>query len=120
MAEHNELGRKGEQIAVNFLVKKGFSISERNWRYKHLELDIVALQGDYLVVVEVKTRTSDFVDDLSKIINKKKRSLLIRATNAYISKYNIDKEIRFDIVFIIIKNGKYYLRHIVDAFSIIG
>ncbi len=120
MAEHNELGKKGEQIAENFLIKNNFRILDKNWRYRHLELDIIALKDDFIVVVEVKTRTTDFIDNLSKIISKKKRLLLIKATNAYINSHKIEKEVRFDIIFIVIKNGKYYLKHIADAFSAIG
>lgn len=56
MAAHNDLGRKGEEKAVEYLVREGYVVLERNWRLKHRELDVICLKGDLLVVVEVKTR----------------------------------------------------------------
>ena len=56
--KNKQVGDKGETIAVNFLLKKGFNIIERNWRYKHLEIDIIASVKDKLHFVEVKTRTN--------------------------------------------------------------
>ncbi len=120
MAQHNLLGKQGEQLAERFLIKNNYQILERNWQYKHLEVDIIAITDKYLVSVEVKTRKSDFVENLSEIVNKKKQKFLIEATNAYVKKHNIDREVRFDIIFITIKNGKYYLKHITDAFSAVG
>jgi putative endonuclease len=60
MAEHNELGEKGEELARNFLRKKGYKIIERNWRFGKDEIDIIAIDNDYLVIVEVKTRRSNY------------------------------------------------------------
>lgn len=54
MAAHNDLGRKGEEKAVEYLVREGYVVLERNWRLKHRELDVICLKGDLLVVVEVK------------------------------------------------------------------
>ena len=56
MAEHNELGKLGEELATQFLTEKGYEILEKNWRNKHKEIDIVAKDGNELVIVEVKTR----------------------------------------------------------------
>ena len=56
MAAHNDLGRKGEEKAVEYLVREGYVVLECNWRFKHRELDVFCLKGDLLVVVEVKTR----------------------------------------------------------------
>ena len=59
MAKHNELGKLGEELATQFLTEKGYEILEKNWRNKHKEIDIVAKDGNELVIVEVKTRQND-------------------------------------------------------------
>ena len=59
MADHNDLGKLGEELAVNYLTGKGYEILERNWRNIHKEIDIIAKDGKFLVIVEVKTRKSD-------------------------------------------------------------
>ncbi len=117
MAIHNILGQKGEQIAERFLLKKEYQIAAKNWRYKKMELDIIAFQDNLMVVVEVKTRSTDFVENLNEIITKKKQRFMIDASNAYLENKGIDNEIRFDVIFIVMKNGKFTLQHIKDAFS---
>ncbi|MDF1550070.1 MAG: YraN family protein [Bacteroidales bacterium] len=117
MAEHNLLGKKGEEIAERYLIKNGYKILEKNWRYKKLELDVIATFNNLLIAIEVKTRATNFVENLNEIVTKKKQRFIIDATNAYIEKYEIDMEAQFDIIFIVINNGKFNLRHIKDAFS---
>ena len=56
MAAHNELGKWGEEKAAQYLIKKGYQILKRDWKTRHRDLDIVALDEDELVIVEVKTR----------------------------------------------------------------
>jgi len=58
MAKHNEFGKQGEELAAQFLMEKGYEILERNWRNRHKEIDIIAKDGEELVIVEVKTRKS--------------------------------------------------------------
>ena len=63
MAKHNELGKKGEQLAVDFLLKNNYDIVERNYRFDKAEVDIIAKKDDILAIIEVKTRsTTDFGD----------------------------------------------------------
>ncbi len=116
MAEHNELGEKGEELARNFLRKKGYKIIETNWRFGKDEIDIIAIDNDYLVIVEVKTRSSNYFVEPEFAVNKKKQSFLIRAAHAYIIKKDIDLEARFDIVSIIITSQKTHINHIDFAF----
>jgi putative endonuclease len=59
MAQHNELGKLGEEIAVRYLLEQGYKILERNWRNQHKEIDIIAMDGEELVIVEVKARMND-------------------------------------------------------------
>ncbi len=116
MAKHNELGKLGEEIAVNYLLEKGYEILERNWRNRHKEIDIVALDGEELVVVEVKTRQNDDYGAPDLAVTHQKQTRLISAANAYIFKNNIDLNTRFDIISIVFKDGKPVVEHIEDAF----
>jgi putative endonuclease len=117
MAIHNILGQKGEEIAERFLLSRQYKIAARNWRYKKMELDIIAFQDELMVVVEVKTRTTDFIENLNEIITKKKQRFIINGANAYMESNAKENEVRFDVIFIVIKNGKFNLKHIKDAFS---
>jgi putative endonuclease len=116
MAEHNELGKKGEEIAKEYLAGKGYKILETNWVSGKNEIDILAVDGKYLVVVEVKTRHSNYAGEPETAVTREKQKSLIRAANAYIRKMNIDLEVRFDIISILVVKGKEQVNHIEDAF----
>ncbi len=117
MAKHNELGVRGEEIAVRYLMSKSYSILERNWRYGRLEVDIISRHNDELVMIEVKTRSGSFVESLGEAVDKRKQELLIRAANAYILKSILNLEIRFDIISVIfLNNAEYRVCHLENAF----
>ena len=84
MADHNELGKKGEQIAIDFLVKKKYKILEKNYRYLKLEVDIIAQKENILVAVEVKTRTTDFFGNPQEFVDPKKIKRLLSAIDNYV------------------------------------
>ena len=116
MAKHNELGKQGEDIAVQYLTDKGYELLERNWRNIHKEIDIIAKKGEELVVVEVKTRQSDEYGEPDMAVTRQKQSRLISAANAYIFQNRLDFSTRFDIISIIFKDGESVVNHIEDAF----
>lgn len=116
MAKHNELGKKGEEIAVQYLTDKGYEILERNWRNRHKEIDIVAKDGDELVIVEVKTRNNDDYGEPYVSVSRQKQMRLIYAANAYIFRYKLDINTRFDIISIVYNDGNPMIEHIEDAF----
>jgi putative endonuclease len=116
MAAHNEFGKLGEELAVNYLTGKGYKILERNWYNIHKEIDIIARDGKSLVIVEVKTRQTDEYGDPDIAVTKKKQRMLIAAANAYISRNNLDIETRFDIISIVFKDEEPVIEHIEDAF----
>ena len=116
MAEHNDFGKLGEELAADYLVGKGYVILERNWRNIHKEIDIIAKEGGDLVIVEVKTRQTDEHGDPDMAVTKRKQRMLIAAANAYILKYNLDTSTRFDIISIIFRDGEPVIEHIEDAF----
>lgn len=117
MAQHNELGEKGEFLAGEMLQKKGYEIVERNWRYGKLELDIIAQNKGKLVVVEVKTRETGIFGDPALSVSKKKQKQIIKAANAYVVENAIEEETRFDIVSVIINSkSDPVLEHYESAF----
>ena len=116
MAHHIDFGKQGEEIAVQYLIDKGYEILERNWRNRHKEIDIIAKDGDELVIVEVKTRQTDEYGNPDVAVTLQKQRLLISAANAYLFRNNLDVETRFDIISIVFKEGKPVIEHIEDAF----
>ncbi|SFS42613.1 YraN family protein [Lutibacter maritimus] len=116
MATHNELGTKGEEIALDFLQKNNYKILEKNWRFKKAEVDIIALKKGILAVVEVKTRSSDYFGNPQDFVNQKKIQLLVEAINEYVISKNLDVEVRFDIIAILKNKDKFDIQHLKDAF----
>ncbi len=101
MAIHNELGKKGEELATKFLQKNNYLILERNWRFKKAEVDIIAQKDTTLAIVEVKTRSSDYFGNPQDFVNQKKIKLLVEAINEYVISKDLDVEVRFDIISIL-------------------
>lgn len=116
MAEHLETGMKGEEIAQQYLREKGYTILETNWRSGSNEIDIIAKQGSFLVIVEVKTRKGKPLVSPEEAVDLNKQRLLIKAANLYIYKNNVNLETRFDIIGIIMQGNDYQVNHIEDAF----
>ena len=115
MAEHNELGKKGEKLAIDFLVDKGYKILEKNYRYLKAEVDIIAQKKDVLAVVEVKTRSTDYFGNPQDFVNPKKIKLLLSAIDYYVIEKDLDVEVRFDII-AIIHQKEIKIEHLEDAF----
>ncbi|MBJ2123354.1 YraN family protein [Flavobacterium sp. IB48] len=120
MAEHNDLGKLGEDLATAYLEENGYSILERNFVIQKAEIDIIAQKDYVLAIVEVKTRSSLDFGSPQDFVKQKKIQLLIKAVNAYINDrekdFQEDLEIRFDIV-AIHKNGESFaIEHLTDAF----
>ena len=101
MAAHNELGKWGEDLAAEYLQEKGYEILERDWKSGHYDLDIVAREGDTLVVVEVKTRRNRLFGDPEEAIDHKKLRSLQSAINHYIKSHPASRNVRFDIISIV-------------------
>lgn len=116
MASHNELGKKGEKIAIEFLLKKGYKILECNYRYLKAEVDIIAIKKNTLVAIEVKTRTTDYFGNPQDFVTPKKIKLLVSAIDFYVNDKGMDVEVRFDIIAIIYKNNTQKIVHLEDAF----
>ena len=116
MAQHNELGKKGEQLAEDFLVQNGYEILERNYRFDKAEVDIIAQQKDILAVVEVKTRSSLDFGNPQDFVKPKQIKNLVKAIDAYVTENNLDFEVRFDIIAIFQNEKAFEIEHLEDAF----
>jgi putative endonuclease len=116
MAEHNELGQLGEDLAVDFLQKNGYEILDRNWRFQKAEVDIIAQKKDVLAVVEVKTRSSLEFGLPQDFVNPKKIQLLVKAINEYVVSKDLDVTVRFDIIAIHYTKVNIDIEHIEEAF----
>jgi putative endonuclease len=118
--ENQEKGKWGEEAAVRYLRGKGFEIRDVNWKFLHLEIDIVAMHENELVIVEVKTRGTDAFGEPEVFVNKTKQARLIRAANLYLEQKKLDHEVRFDVVGIVKRDNESILRHIPGAFQAYG
>lgn len=116
MASHNELGKRGEELAEQFLIELDYDIIARNWRSGKLELDIIAKIGDELVFVEVKTRTSKV--ELSELISNAKEKSLLKAVNVYLEELPDEVESRVDLINIELVNDNVIINHIENAIEL--
>lgn len=116
MAKHNDLGKLGEAIAADFLRKKGYTICEQNYRYLKGEIDIIAQKDEVLAIVEVKSRATGFIEDLSETITPKKIKLLTVTADHYVQTGNLDVEARFDIITVVGHTRDFTIEHYENAF----
>lgn len=117
MAYHNELGKIGEKLAAEYLINKGYEILAQNFYFDKAEIDIIAKKdNNTLVVVEVKTRNSDFFGDPQDFVTPSKIKLLVKAANEYMISNDLDMEVRFDIIAIIKNKTIEKMEHFENAF----
>ena len=116
MAQHNELGKKGERMAKDFLIQNGYEILDENWVYERAEIDLIAYLNCIIIFVEVKTRSSTGFGMPEDFVNKAKRQQMANAADAYIEIMNHEGEIRFDIISILFNKNNHTIKHIEDAF----
>ncbi|WP_186753771.1 YraN family protein [Echinicola salinicaeni] len=98
MAQHNDTGRAAESMAADFLVSKGYTVKERNYRHKYAEIDLIMEYRGLLVFVEVKFRSGTGYGYAEEFVDYRKRQLILRAADHYIYEIDWKKDIRFDIV----------------------
>ena len=116
MAEHNDLGKLGEELAADFLQQNGYEILETNWVFQKAEIDIIAQKENVLAVVEVKTRSSIEFGLPQDFVKPKKIQLLVKAVNEYVISNDLEVEVRFDIIAISKEDNDFKIEHIEDAF----
>lgn len=116
MADHNDLGKLGEELAVEFLRKNGYEILETNWTFQKAEIDIIAKKENILAIIEVKTRSSLDFGLPQDFVKPKKIQLLVKAVNEYVLSKDLDIEVRFDIIAVHKEGKSFAIEHLIDAF----
>lgn len=116
MAERNDTGKEGEALAKAYLVKREYTIVHTNWHWHHYELDIIAVKEGELVVVEVKTRSEDYLISPEEAVDGGKIRRIVAAADAYVRLFNLDLPVRFDIITIIKGREGNQIEHMEDAF----
>ncbi|WP_262732346.1 YraN family protein [Gaetbulibacter sp. NE] len=116
MAQHNELGKKGEQLAVDFLLQNHYEIVERNYRFDKAEVDIIAQKEDILAIIEVKTRSTTDFGNPQDFVKPKQIKNLVKAVDEYVTVNGLEVEVRFDIIAIVKNEKDYMIEHLENAF----
>ncbi|SMP04540.1 YraN family protein [Chryseobacterium profundimaris] len=118
MAQHNDFGKKAEDLAADFLLKNGYKILARNFRFQKAEIDIISEKDDFIIICEVKARSTDVFNLPQEAVNKKKIRLLVSAADHYMKELNVTKEVRFDIISVLPdEKQNLNIEHIQDAFE---
>ncbi|MCM1034300.1 MAG: YraN family protein [Paludibacter sp.] len=117
MAKHNELGKRGEQLAQQWLLKHKYKLLETNWKLDNFEVDIIARKSRQIVFIEVKTRSSDAYMRPEEAVDYRRRFRLTKAADVYIRTNNISLEPRFDIISIVLNETEEVINHMENAFS---
>ncbi len=117
-AAKDELGKRGEEIARDYLLHVGYQILDQNWRWRRKEIDIVAKQGEEIVIVEVKTRHENFSAEPYESVTMKKIRNIVEVADHWLRFHKTDLECRFDVISITVKkDGKHTLEHFAGAFT---
>ncbi|MEM1407446.1 MAG: YraN family protein [Bacteroidota bacterium] len=116
MKNKAELGKEGEQIAADYLKARGYKLLETNWRFKRSEIDLICSKDDLLVFVEVKTRSSVGFGQPEESVDEKKAAKVTEGAEEYIFQHDWNKDIRFDIVSVVLEGGQQRILHLEDAF----
>ena len=116
MAEHNELGKKGEKLAIEYLRLKEYEILKQNYRFQKAEVDIIAKRGNLLIAAEVKTRSTPEFGNPQDFVKPKQIKQLVKAINHFVEEEELDVDVRFDIIAIVKNKAGTRIEHIQDAF----
>ena len=116
MAEHYNRGISGERLAVEYLISKGYRILAQNFRYLKAEVDIIAQKDNYLVAVEVKTRSSIALGAPEEFLKPAQIQRIIKAVDYFVTSKDLNVEVRFDIIAIVLSSKKPQIEHIENAF----
>ncbi len=113
---HLTLGAWGEQLACLYLKKKGYILLFKNWRWKKAEIDIIAFHDNFIVIIEVKTRSYDLFGSPSSAINLKKEEKIREGALSFLENYELDYELKFEVISVLGNEKNYQLEHIENAF----
>lgn len=110
------LGKRGEEAACQYLSELGYEMLERNYRAGRDELDIIAREGDMLVVLEVKTRSSNSHGFPEEFVDTAKQKRMVRAASSYLEAHFPQASLRFDVISVEMKRNSLIINHFKDAF----
>jgi putative endonuclease len=117
--EKKELGKRGEEVALRFLKKKGYRIIEKNYACKMGEMDLIAKEKDTLVFIEVKTRTSALFGPPQLAVNFSKQRQLSKVALNYLKEKHLEEvKARFDVVAILLGGKEEEIELIRNAFDL--
>jgi putative endonuclease len=116
MAQHNELGKRGEDLAAAYLLQNNYQILQRNWSYDRNEIDIIASVPGFIVFVEVKTRTTSHWGNPEEAVSLTKIKRIVKAADYYLNANNVEEAVRFDVIAILLNKNNVEIEHIEDAF----
>ncbi len=112
----SETGRRGEELALNWLLAHGLTLRDRNWRGGHKELDLVMESAERVHVVEVKTLTPPLQHQPFEKVDAAKQARLAAAARQYIAQRQVRKEVQFDIVSVVLDDADPTIEYIPEAF----
>jgi putative endonuclease len=115
--KHDILGKWGEDYALQYLLKAGYTLKYRNFRFNRMEIDLIMIHDKTLVMIEVKTRQSATLGEPWRAVNLAKQRQIIRVANYYTKAIQWPHEVRFDIISIVHNQDQTELQHIQNAFS---
>lgn len=109
-------GNEGERLAARFLEEKGYKVLHKNYRYKHSEIDLIVEKDNWLVFVEVKTRSSIAFGYPEEFVNERKAGKIMEGADQYVFEMDWQGNVRYDIVSVRLKSGEPDIVHFEDAF----
>ncbi|AMM50653.1 endonuclease [Rufibacter sp. DG15C] len=116
MNTNTTLGQQGEKTAETYLLAQGYTLLHRNYRYKRAEVDLVMQKDRFLVLIEVKTRSSRQYGNPEEAVSGRKQEMLFLAAEELIQELDWQHEVRFDVVSIFWHHSHPEVLHIEDAF----
>ena len=120
MSDHIDLGREGEDLAMEYLLQKGWTFLDRNYRVQKAEVDLIFRHQEQIIFVEVKARESDYLTDPRLLITRAKQKQIVKVADFYLKSKELDGESRFDVVIIVLNKKTRSIDHIPNAFTAIG
>ena len=115
-----DLGKKGEDVALEYLLQRGLKLLERNWRSGHKELDLVMEEEGFIRIVEVRSRSFPAQIDPFESVDTVKRKKIMQAAKGYVASNRSlirDKEVVFDVVSILFNGELFKIEYIREAFA---
>jgi len=116
MTDKIKKGKRGEDLAADFMEGNGYGILERNYRYKHSEIDLIAKKGNWLVFVEVKTRSSQAFGFPEEFVDEKQIEKILEGADQYLYETNWTGNVRYDIIAVNLESESPDIQHFEDAF----